>query len=246
MAYDITCIITGHREGRLAVPSLRSFVIATAFAEARGYRVQRLFYLDRPNEKTRALFGEYCREEDQLVVVDFGDQGHVRNDAVTRAEGRYTAFLDGDDLWSEDWLVQALEFLSDLPDTHIAHPAYNYFFEEQATIFCQVDQEAPEFRPTLLRVANYWDALCVCPTAIYREFPFYTRDIANGWAYEDWYWNCETVAAGKVHKVVPDSILFKRRRKASQTMQASKNKSMIRPNPMSRYDSDLYRTGADE
>lgn len=240
MNYDLTCIITGHHEGRVAVPSLTSFEKAIVFAEAAGYKVERLYFLDRPNDITESIFKQAISRKKNLHVVDFGDQGHVRNQAVGLAKGKYCAFLDADDLWSEDWLVQALEFLADTPDTHIAHPAYNYFFEQQATIFTHVDQESPEFTLDLLRVANYWDALCVCPTAIYLEHPFYMRDVANGWAYEDWYWNCETVASGKIHKVVPNSVLFKRRQKTSQTIIASSSKTMTKKNPLNRYDNPLY------
>jgi hypothetical protein len=238
-ACDVTCIVTGHREGRLAVATLRSFDAATDAAAENGYRVQRLFMLDRPDVATRDCYTRFLRPGDRIEEVDFGDQGQVRNAAVTLARGKYTAFLDGDDLWSSDWLTQALAFLADLPANHIAHPAYNYFFGEQATIFCHVDQTDPEFRPELLRVANYWDALCVCPTQIYRSFPFCVRDIANGWAYEDWHWNCETFAAGMVHRVVPDSVLFKRRQKISQTVRAAHNRSLVRVHPFSRYDSPL-------
>lgn len=240
MKTDITCIITGHREGRLCIASLRSFWIAIQFAEMSGYKVQPILMLDRPNQITQDLFYLYAPRPSNVHILDFGDQGLVRNSAVDLAKGEYTAFLDADDLWSEDWLVQALDFLRDLPDTHIAHPAYNYFFESQATIFCHIDQESPEFQLDMLRIRNYWDALCVCPTKIYREIPFYTRDIVNGWAYEDWLWSCETVSAGKVHKVVPESVLFKRRQKTSQTVKASENRSMIKPHAFSSYSSPIY------
>ncbi len=244
MGYDLTCVVTGHREGRVAVPTLRSFARAIKIAESR-FTVQPLYFLDRPDDLTQQLFEKHAEGHGSVHVVDFGDQGKVRNAAVELAEGRYTAFLDGDDLWSSDWLVQALDFLADKPDTHIAHPAYNYFFEKQATIFCHVDQESDDFRPDLMRVGNYWDALCVCPTEIYREFPFYDRDLAGGWAYEDWYWNCQTVAGGKIHKVVPDSVLFKRRQKQSQTIRASVNKSLIKASPLSRYDCAFYQAQAE-
>lgn len=243
MPIDLTCIITGHREGHLAFPSLRSFRRAVDTARAAGFNCQTIYVLDRPNELTERLFRNSADKETTLSVVDFGDQGAARNFAIDRAEGHYSAFLDADDLWTSDWLVKALVFLKDQPDTHIGHPAYNYFFENQASIFTHVDQESEVYRPDLLRVGNYWDALCLCPTEIHREFPFYPRDIANGWAYEDWFWNCATVAAGKVHKVVPDTVLFKRRQKASQTIRASENKSMIRRNGLSRYDHPTYRIG---
>ena len=240
MTCDLTCVITGHQEARMSIASLRSFWAAIAFARGRGYTVQPLLFLDRPDSLTEKIFEEYRLDALQVHQMDAGDQGKVRNAAVALAQGRYTAFLDADDLWSRDWLVQALEFLSDKPEGVIAHPAYNYFFEGQATIFCQIDQEAPEFSMDMLRAGNYWDALCVCPTQIYRDHPFCDRDIAGGWAFEDWHWNCETIASGCLHKIVPDSVLFKRRQASSQTVKASGNRSMIRPSPLSRYDSSVY------
>ncbi|WP_298258139.1 glycosyltransferase family A protein [uncultured Litoreibacter sp.] len=240
MTFDLTCIITGHREGRLAVPSLRSFWTAIEAARMAGFKVEVMMCLDRSDVLTQQLFEAYRKDAATVDFYDEGDQGKVRNGAVSSANGKYCAFLDADDLWSRDWLVEALTFLKGKPDTHIAHPQFNYFFEKQATIFTHVDQESPEFRPDLLRFANYWDALCVCPTAIYREIPFCVRDIAAGYAYEDWQWNCETVAAGYIHKVVPETVLFKRRQKHSQTVKASENRSLTRRHPLLAYDNEIY------
>ena len=127
MAFDLACIVTGHREGRLAVPTLRSFQRAIEVAREH-YSVQALLYLDRPDALTERLFKGFAETPESLQIVDFGDQGQVRNAAIEKVEGTYTAFLDGDDLWSSDWLVQAMGFLQDKPDTYIAHPAFNYFF----------------------------------------------------------------------------------------------------------------------
>ncbi len=244
MSFDLSCIIIGHREGRLAVPSLQSYQAAVDTARAAGYTVETRLCLDRPDDLTRALFEAYRGDAPPVLEYDFGDQGKVRNAAIgpseTGVQGHYTAFLDADDLWSADWLVQGLAFLKTMPDTHIAHPAYNYFFEQQATIFCHIDQEDPRFRPDLLRVVNYWDALCICPTAIYRECPFCERDIDGGYAFEDWVWNLETVARGKMHKVVPDTVLFKRRQATSQTIRAGQSNSLGRPTPLSRYNHPFF------
>lgn len=245
MATDITAIITGHREGHVSVASLRSFQIAIEQARSAGLTCQAIYVLDRPDELTRSLFERYASGSGDFMVVDFGDQGFARNAAIERAEGLHTAFLDGDDLWARNWLVSGLDFLKLCPPNHIAHPQYNYFFEGQATIFTHIDQLSNLFNPDLLRITNYWDSLCICPTRIHREFPFCKRDIQAGFAYEDWHWNCETVAAGKVHRVVPETVIFKRRQKTSQTIAASQRKSLMRVHALNDYAHPLYGTAPD-
>jgi hypothetical protein len=235
MACDITCVITGHREGRLAVASLRSFVAAAEACRQAGLAVQCILVLDRPNNLTREIFAAFCEGGGDIVEVDFGDQGRARNVAVERAEGEYIAFLDADDIWAGDWLLKAHSFLKERGGKVIAHPEFNYFFEGLASIFCHIDQEDERFDMDLLRIVNFWDALCMCPTDAYRDHPFGIRAIADGWAYEDWHWNCETIAAGYVHKVVPDTVLFKRRQASSQTIRAAANQSRIRKSAMASY-----------
>ncbi|UWQ93514.1 glycosyltransferase family 2 protein (plasmid) [Rhodobacteraceae bacterium M382] len=241
--YDITTILTGHREGRLSVATLRSIRAAVSKARAAGLSVQEIYVLDRANEITTSVFraaAEEAGEHALLLETDLGDQGAARNHAITQARGKRTAFQDGDDLWTSDWLVQAWTFLEEVGPDVVAHPAYNYFFEGQATIFRQIDQDSDEYRPDMLRLFNYWDALAMCDTELYRRFPFPKRDMANGWAYEDWGWNCITVDAGIRHKIVPDTTIFKRRRAGSQTMNASTGKARMRRNALMSYGNPNY------
>ncbi len=235
---DITTILTAHREGRLAVATLRSVRRAVDRARAEGLTVQEIYVLDRADDVTRSVIGAAATQagaDALLLETELGDQGAARNHAIGHARGARTAFQDGDDLWTSDWLARAWAFLDQAGPDVVAHPAFNYFFEGQATLFRHADQDGPEFRPDGLRLFNYWDALAMCDTELYRRFPFPARDIVNGWAYEDWAWNCLTVDAGIRHKVVPDTVLFKRRRAGSQTMTASGSRARMRRNPMMSY-----------
>ena len=60
------------------------------------------------------------------------------------------------------------------------------------------------------------------------QIPYAPRDIGQGFAFEDWQWNCETMTSGYVHRIAGDTIIFKRRRELSQTTQASGRRALIR------------------
>ncbi len=241
MPEAISAIMTGHGEGRLAVASLRSMWNAIDHARDNGIEVEPVFVLDRADDLTTEIFRQFSRPGTQIIETDFGDQGKARNEAVQRAQGEEIAFLDADDLWMRPWLTVAHRFLTDLGSQDIiVHPEFNFFFEGQSTIFRHIDQLSEGFSPDLLRFTNYWDALSLCHRSCYERFPFYAREIAKGWAYEDWHWNAVTVTSGIVHRVVPDTVLFKRRQRMSQTIRASGNQSRHRRTPLASYSHPIY------
>ncbi len=234
---EITCVITAHDEGALAGISLRSFLDATAEAEQAGLRCEKLAVLDRPGDPTRAVFAGADAHDLRVIETDFGDQGRARNAAVEQARGSYVAFLDGDDLWSLNWLVAAHRLCHERPGRVIAHPEFNWFFDQQASLLIKPDERDPGFSASdFLRLNNCWDALCLAPLSAYRDHPFCKRDVRAGFAYEDWHWNCETLAAGYHHRVAQGTIIFKRRREGSRTIEASSKKTLIRPTPLLAYD----------
>lgn len=216
--------------------SLRSMKDAASVAADAGLSVELIAVLDNPDAGIRAVFSDIEEQGGRLEEVSFGDQGQVRNHAVSISTGNYVAFLDGDDLWSENWLKDAHAMCETKPGQIIAHPEMNWFFQDNNNLFFHIDQEDENFDPAFLRVMNYWDALCMAPRAAHERYPYADRDIKGGFAYEDWQWNCETLEAGLVHKVVPETIHFKRRRGGSQTMQASGRKALTRTTRLFCYD----------
>lgn len=225
---DISAILTAHAEGALAGRSLRSLLDASQVARDGGHAVELLVVLDNPDGATLAALREAGRHGCHVEQVSYADQGMVRNHAVQVAGGEFIAFLDGDDLWSENWLVEAHRACNTDPGRVIAHPEVDWFFGNSPWTYFLPDQ-AEGFDPALMRVANPWDALCLAPAAAYAEVPFSKRAIADGYAFEDWHWSLETFATGYVHRVAPGTIHFKRRREGSQFMQARGNRSLPRP-----------------
>jgi hypothetical protein len=241
MTFDITAAVIVHREGALAAASIRSLEAAAALAEAAGLTIERSYVLDRPDTATRSLIEQMCPAPWQGIILDAGDQGAARNHAAETARGQYIAFLDGDDLWGQSWLVRAHAAAAGLRPEAIIHPEFAYFFEGDATILRHVDQDDPEFDLDLLRAVNYWDGLCFCRTAIYRAHPYAPRDLARGWALEDWHWNCETLNAGYRHRIAPETVIFKRRRAGSQTAGARLHNALPRRSALGDYAAPIYR-----
>ena len=231
---DVAAIITGHAEGVMAGLSFRSLLDAVEVARAGGLEVDVLVVLDNPTDAMRAVFAEADRHGATVAEVSYADQGKVRNSAVELVTAEHVAFLDGDDLWSENWLAEAHRVCAADPQA-VAHPELNWFFGGQQNLYFLPDQTDPAFDPALLRIANPWDALCLAPRRAYLEHPFTGRAVADGYAYEDWHWNLETFLAGFVHRVVPETIHFKRRREGSQYVQARARSVLTRPSDLLDY-----------
>jgi len=216
--------------------SLRSMKDAVSVANSAGLTTEIVIILDKADEGTKAVFADFRTEGWRLEEVSFGDQGRVRNYAISISTGDYIAFLDGDDLWSENWLTAAYKTCNMDAGRIIAHPEMNWFFQNNNNLFFHIDQDDERFNPAFLRVMNYWDALCMAPRVAHEQHPYAYRDIQGGFAYEDWQWNCETLEAGFRHKVAMETIHFKRRRNGSQTLQASGRRTLTRTTELHHYD----------
>jgi hypothetical protein len=114
------------------------------------------------------------------------------------------------------------------------HPELRVTFEKETFFTRNVDQESAEFCRDSLMEHNYWNPSAFALRQTYLEHPFCALDLENGLGYEDWYWNCETVAAGYVHKVVPETIHGLRYKswKGSLTVKTVSQNCVLTPNSL--------------
>ena len=211
---DITAVMTVHREGRLLVPSLRSFQAAIAAARAASLTVEAYIIADRSDAKTLALIAS-LNTGIEVVETDWGDLGQARNTAVKLALCRYVAFLDADDLWGTDWLVEAWT-QRPADDNFVAHPQWWVAFSTdnvQLKLIEHVGTQDPRYDPNWLVQYNIWTALCFAPRQVLLDHPY--RGGEPGIGYEDWRFNADTAAAGIPHVAIPDTIHWVRKRSGS-------------------------------
>lgn len=228
---DITVAITAHDESLVAGPSVRSAELAIAAAEKAGFTVERLIGLDRPTDACRRFFSQDLFSAWRIEEMDFGDPYPTRNALIRSATGRWIAFLDADDLFSENWLVLAARRLAEAEaagERVVAHPELNWIFEGADMVFMKPGQDDPLFTPHYFYFGNYYDMLCMAPRVAGLETPYGHRDLAKGLGYQDWQWNIETMSLGWKHVSIKDTILFKRRRAGSVSEQNRSRQSVVR------------------
>jgi glycosyltransferase involved in cell wall biosynthesis len=234
MTTDLTLVVTAHDETSVCGPTMRSADLAVAAARAAGLTVQTVVGLDRATDATTAYFRQPRFDHWERWEYDEGDLGRVRNAMLPRTDGRLIAFLDADDLFSENWLVEAVTVLdaaAGAGQRAIAHPEVNMVFDGSRSMWVNIPDDSPLFTPHYLYVRHMYDSLCMAPREAHLEIPYVSRDVPNGLSYQDFQFTLESLDAGWRHLVVRDTIIFKRRRDFSLVTESNTRRSVVRSLP---------------
>lgn len=224
----IVAVVNLHREGELARPSILSALTAIEHARRNSFAASLLTVLDRADTETLDVVRELEKAHRfEIREVNFGDLSSSRNYAIEQTACSYVGFLDGDDLWSENWLTESARFCIDQGKTSICHPNWNVIFGSANRHFVHMDQTSRFYSTRNLRFENSWTALSFAAHEVYRAVPYRPNRIQDGFGYEDWSWNCETIAAGYQHRVVPETTHFIRYKKTDSLRMETKRRSCL-------------------
>jgi glycosyltransferase involved in cell wall biosynthesis len=230
----ITAVLNVHREGALARGSLLSIAGARQAAEAAGIAVEVLAVADCSDQATLDILAGDAGV--RILETSVDDLGLARNVGVAAANGRYVAFLDGDDLWGPRWLLAAYEAATAEPRPVVWHPEASLYFGPGQPPYWLVhpDIETIEGDWVTLGTRNQWTSLSFALRETYQAVPYRRTDLAAGFGKEDWSWNAEVVAHGYLHKPVPGTVHFVRVRETSLVRRTDAANALMTPSSLMR------------
>lgn len=238
MSTDLSLIVTAHDETSVCGPTMRSADLAVAAARDAGITVQAIVALDRATDSTTSYFRQSRFDHWERWEYDEGDLGRVRNAIVPRAVGRLIAFLDAADLFSENWLVEAVRALdagAARGERTIAHPELNVVFDGVRSVRVNLPADSPLFSPHSLYVGHPYDSLFMAPREAHLEIPYVSTDastdVATSPSFEDVRFTIQSLDAGWRHVVVPDTVIFHRHRDFSPSTESDTGQFIARSLP---------------
>lgn len=159
------------------------------------------------------------------------DLGTARNKGISLARHDHVCIADGDDYYSKNWpLVAYRESLVRDAETAF-HPEFMVNFGAKEDFTQQFGQSDPLYDEDGLLTVNFWQSCVLTRTSIFMAIP-YRRNAGTGFGYEDWHWNCETVARGVIHDVAKDTAIFYRRKNDGLLAKESSAGSLVGPNAL--------------
>lgn len=236
---DITVAVTFHREGLMAHRSLSTALESCLHVEAiAGVTTRLVATLDCADTETRRVVRQHpgLRKEDLVIELSHGDVALSRNHAIQSSPSGYVTVLDGDDHVSVNWLVAARQRLAEAHGKAVVHPQVVITFGATTGYREQIDQFATGLDVSSLLAVNFWNVCAFAERSTFLETPYVsTRSKCGGYGYEDWHWNCETIASGYQHLTAPRTVYFERRKSSGSLNRLHQSAgAVVRPSKLFR------------
>jgi hypothetical protein len=230
--FDISIVITFHREGLIAKWMLDGFRRVRSHAENAGLKVQLVCVLDNPDEDTLGLVCNHpiLMHNDWALRTQTGDPATNRNIGIAYSSGEYIGIVDGDDYYSENWVTDGHALASHYGASVVVHPDYVVSFESQHVLARLVDQRNGHYSLASCMLIHPWGPTAIAHSVIFKTTPYLsTHANETGFGFEDWHWNLEVIAKGVWHVLAPNTALYYRRKKTSVLVSESTSGAIVRP-----------------
>lgn len=211
----LSAVITAHREGLKLHKTILSVLESCKELEKNKYLYEIIIHIDKGDKDTVNYLKRYLgNDKFRIFQNSFGDLGTSRNFSAQKALGKYIAFIDGDDLISPNWFLSGLKALESSKQDIIVHPeAVLTFGSNQPNILTiqkSTSANTIEQDVTTLISANRWTSVIMAKKSTLIKTPYRALINNDGYGFEDYIFNIETIQNNIHHKIVPKTVLFYR------------------------------------
>lgn len=236
---DISLILNLHREANYLRRTMLSVEQAVSYARMSGISFELVVVLDNSDDATRAEVARIDRQiYDSVVVIEVsnGSLGLSRNSGIEASSGRYIATADADDLVSRNMYLELYKACQDQDAKTCAFAEWYFAFGDN----CHLGRYLPS---NCIPVTEYMDqhpyvSRIMFPRGAAQRVKYEHLPSSGSYAYEDWHFNCELIAAGYRFLIARDTVLYYRQRAASLMKLASGSTHLIPNSTLFR--PDLY------
>lgn len=221
--------ITTHTEGYYLHKTLKSVAAAVSRAEENNITCYVNINLDNPDEITKMIANEF-----KLVgkvtryVNQFGDLASSRNFLIEKSKSDYVLFWDGDDLFTENFIVEAVEAAEEYGRPCVVSAENIIKFGKQ--IDTSIFRPGSTTQHSSIKTALFETNLYISQNLVSREILDHCKYQPNrkGYGFEDWHWNTQVVALGYEFLVAANTSFFYRQKPDDQSLlKKSLNESFI-------------------
>lgn len=228
----LSIIVTAHHEGLIAHKTMRSIERAVRRLDDAEISYEIIVSIDRGNNETVGYFNQYSTLPIIVYQWDHGDLAGSRNSAIKKAKGRFIAFIDADDLMSENWLYNGVQELLKYTDgSHVAHSAYTIEFEGADAIVKKTGYTNHDQDALLSVFSGRWNSVIIAPRSLLEKCPYAPN--SPGYGYEDWHLSCSFIQHGVKNILIPQTAIFVRRKASgSEWARQKASRSLLHAHPL--------------
>jgi glycosyltransferase involved in cell wall biosynthesis len=233
--FDLTVVVNLHVEAELAHPTLKAVARAVRHAEQSGLTCQLLLMINSPSKRMKwyvekSMPTQLLDLKPEIIFVGFQDVGASRNAATALASGKNIVFVDGDNLFTDNWFTEGVRAINKVANRRLViHPDLFLIFGDDLRAWKIRQSIDDDFSYRDIIEHNLWDSAAMMPIEIAIEVPYREMPSGGGFGPEDWQFNLDTLTAGIQHRTAEDTIYFYRvRRNSGLAAQHQGARSLLR------------------
>lgn len=226
----LTVGITAHAEGVIAHKTIMSVFAALSELDTKKYPYEIVIHIDNGDEATENYFRRWEGDKRfRIIRSHFGDLGMSRNCIAENARGKYVAFLDADDMLSSNFYVNAIKRMEESEETIMVHPNVQLNFGAGTLLEYTVRSDSfDKFEDAIISAGiNRWCSSIMGKKETFLQYPYMKTE--NGYGYEDYNLNTNTVGHGIKHMVAPETVMFYRQKAEGSLLASSNIEHVIQP-----------------